>query len=114
VLARDRRVRSTGDWDTLFRDGYGVSGRHIVLRVRLTPGSRRVGVSVGKRVGGSVTRNLIKRRLRGLACLHWERLPEADIAIIARPGCAALTPALLETEFADIAGRASTRVESPR
>ncbi len=144
VLPRERRLHADRDWDALFKGGpgtsgaresagsagasggpdapariggFGVSGPILSLRLRHTPGMRRVGVSVGRKVGGAVVRNRLKRRLRALARAHWDDLPEADVAILARPAAAALDYAGLETALLELAGRAARRlsgVEAPR
>ena len=85
MLPREHRVRTSVEWDALFRDGYGVGGPVLSLRLKPTPGSRRVGFSVGRKVGGAVVRNLVKRRLRDLMRRLWDELPEADIAVLAKP-----------------------------
>lgn len=109
MLPADRRLRTERDWEALFREGYGASGSLISLRIRPTPGSRRVGVSVGRRIGGAVVRNRVKRRLRGLAARLWNSLPEADIAILARPGAAAATPTALYDALDGLLGQVACR-----
>lgn len=47
----------------------------------------RLGLRVGKRMGGAVVRNRIKRRIREAFRLRQDRLPSGlDIVCIARPG----------------------------
>lgn len=51
----------------------------------------RYGFIIGKRIGNAVTRNRLRRRLRGcLLSLHHTLSQGNDIVIIARPACAAL------------------------
>lgn len=109
MLPQDRRLRTERDWDTLFREGYGVSGQMISLRIRPTPGSRRLGVSVGRRIGGSVTRNRVKRQIRGLVARLWDSLPEADIAVLARPAVTAADAAALESALSALLVQARGR-----
>ncbi len=101
------------DWDALFEQGFGVSGPVLSLRLRSTPGARRIGFSVGRKVGGAVTRNRLKRRLRALAHAHWSAMPDADIAVLTRPPAAALDYAGLETAFLEALARASRRLVRP-
>ncbi len=51
----------------------------------------RLGVSVGRRVGGAVERNEVKRLLREAFWSLGEALPDDhDYVIVARPDCGAL------------------------
>lgn len=110
VLPRHQRLHTDRDWDALFQQGFGVSGPVFSLRIRPTPGARRVGFSVGRKVGGAVTRNRLKRRLRALARAHWTALPHADIAVLTRPPAAALEYADLEAAWLEMIGRATRRI----
>lgn len=112
MLALDRRLRAGRDWDTLFRGGFAVGGPLVSLRVKGTPGRRRVGFSVGKKVGGAVTRNLVKRRLRAIAAVEWAVLPEADIGVLARPAAARASFEDLSSALADLGRRAAKRLAS--
>jgi len=55
------------------------------VALRTDAGATRVGYAVSKQVGGAVTRNRVKRRLRTIVReLDW--VPGSDLVIIARPG----------------------------
>jgi ribonuclease P protein component len=57
---------------------------HLVALHTAAP-TTRVGLSVGKQVGGAAVRNLVKRRLRMLIReVQW--LPGFDVVVVARPG----------------------------
>lgn len=92
MLARNNRLRAEQDWARLFRNGVGISGHLLTLVAKPTPGKRRIGFSVGRKVGNAVQRNLVKRRLRSAVFKAWDQLPEADMALIAKP-------ALADTDF---------------
>ncbi|HEY3415092.1 MAG TPA: ribonuclease P protein component [Armatimonadota bacterium] len=111
MLARERRLRAGRDWDALFRGGFGVGGPLLSLRVLATPGRRRAGVSVGKKVGGAVTRNLVKRRIRALLLEVWDQLPQADIGVLVRAPAAAAEFADLQSALSELAGRAAGKIE---
>lgn len=110
MLARERRLRAGRDWDALFRGGFGVGGPLLSLRVLATGGRRRVGVSVGKKVGGAVTRNLVKRRIRAILLDVWDQLPQADIGVLVRPPAAGAEVADLKSALSDLAGRAANKI----
>lgn len=63
---------------------------HVVVVVRHTDGGVRWGIVVGKRVGGSVVRNRVKRRLREICRMVEAGVRgSADIVVIAQPSAAA-------------------------
>jgi ribonuclease P protein component len=62
----------------------------------------RMGLTVTRKIGGAVSRNRIKRRLRELFRHHWPELsPPIDIVINARTTLLERAPHLLEREFLD-------------
>jgi ribonuclease P protein component len=62
--------------------------------VSLSPGpgpDARLGLTVGRKVGGAVARNRLKRRIREVLRTHWDRLPAGtDVVVVALPGAARL------------------------
>ncbi|NCO38217.1 MAG: ribonuclease P protein component [Armatimonadetes bacterium CG_4_10_14_3_um_filter_66_18] len=84
------RLKRSSDFDVAIRTGSFF--RHRLVTVVVSSGGaahRRLGVSVGKRVGGAVRRNRLKRRLRALYAAHRDLLPEGcDCVIIAKPEAA--------------------------
>jgi ribonuclease P protein component len=90
---RRQRLTRSGDFDRVFRDGSSRGNRFLVLYAfpRGDEGGIRLGVSVGRKIGGAVERNAVKRALReafwstadGLAGDH-------DFVLVARPDLAGL------------------------
>jgi ribonuclease P protein component len=96
---RRGRLSRSGDFERAYREGRSHANRYLVLYAFPRPGDEadgaRLGVSVGRKVGGAVARNQMKRALRetfrGLA----ERLPRThDFVVVARPDL----PGLVERE----------------
>lgn len=93
--ARSRRLTRSGDFERVYREGDSNGNRFLVLH-RFPRGdapdeSPRIGVSVGKRVGGAVERNKVKRALREAIGGIEARLPQGmDFVIVARPDVAGL------------------------
>ena len=95
--ARPRRKRLTrsGDFDRVFRDGSSRGNRFLVLYAFPRPDASeagiRLGVSVGRKVGGAVVRNAVKRALREA---FWESADALggghDYVLVARPDAAGL------------------------
>jgi ribonuclease P protein component len=75
-LGRDRRLRSSRDFEFLKSHGKALRGRHCMLLVLARPGEpTRVGFVASKRgVGGSVQRNRARRRLREIVRRRFPRL----------------------------------------
>jgi ribonuclease P protein component len=68
----------------------------------------RLGLTVSRRVGGSVVRNRVKRRVREWFRTHHENLPRGkDCVVVARPAAASATSAELARDLESVAARAS-------
>lgn len=84
-----RRLTRSGDFERVYKEGSSRANRYLVLyefpRGPEDGEVRRLGVSVGKKVGGAVQRNRVKRVLREAFWEIAERLPESrDYALVAR------------------------------
>ena len=83
-MRREQRLRRRKDFDAIYRRGDVTGNRLLVLRVRPNDlPQTRFGFVAGKVVGGAVTRNLIKRRLRAIA-QHAHARDGLDIVVAAR------------------------------
>jgi ribonuclease P protein component len=94
---RKRRGRLTrsGDFERAYREGRSHSNRFMIMyafpRPETEPGGVRLGVSVGRKLGGAVERNRLKRALREAFRELGGRLPDDhDFVIVARPDLAGL------------------------
>jgi len=80
-------LRRKGDFDALQRSSK--SKMHPLLVARFLPndlGRTRFGLSTGRRVGGAVVRNRVRRRLRAAIRAHAAELePGWDVLLVARP-----------------------------
>ena len=84
-----RRLSRSGEFERVYREGSSHASRYLVLYAfpRADDDSEpRLGVSVGRKLGGAVERNRVKRMLREA---FWsaaaELAPGHDFVIVARP-----------------------------
>jgi ribonuclease P protein component len=88
-----RRLSRSGDFDRVYRDGRSHANRYLVVYSfpRAGEDEPRLGISVGRKVGGAVMRNQVKRLLRDAFWACGESLPDGhDFVIVARPELAAV------------------------
>jgi ribonuclease P protein component len=91
VGQKRRRLSRSAEFDRVYRHGRSASSRHLVVyafprSADGEPGAdgARLGVSVGRRVGGAVVRNRVKRLLRE-AFWSLDDVPlDHDYVIVAR------------------------------
>lgn len=112
-MQRAFRLRDNDDFQRVHRAGQRLANHHLVL-VHLPNGqaTSRVGFAVGKKLGGAVVRNRVKRRLRALmeARLRNDVLPGGmDLVIIARQPTVEATFAQLSEAIDDLLRRAQWR-----
>ncbi len=73
-------------------------------------GINRLGLTVGKKVGGAVTRNRVRRRIREIYRLHEAELtPGCDIVIVARVKAAYSSYQQLEKSFLTLSDKLGLR-----
>lgn len=75
---RAARLLRRADFDRVYEKGRRQLGAHLTLFwLAREAGGPRVGLTVGRALGGAVERNRIKRRLREAVRLHYATLPPA-------------------------------------
>lgn len=91
-----RRLSRSAEFDRVFREGRSHASRHLVLhefaRATLDDGETpRLGISVGRKVGGAVARTRVKRLLREAFWACAGQLPgDRDYVLVARPSAGEL------------------------
>ena len=86
-MRRQQRLRHRRDFAAVYRSGRSYAQGPLALRTRANPATAapRFGFAVGKRLGGAVVRNRIKRRLREAARASGAE-GSTDVIVIARYG----------------------------
>ena len=90
-----RRLSRSAEFERVYRQGRSKGNRYLVLyafpraedaAAGEDDAGPRLGLSVGRRVGGAVERNRVKRVLREAFWAESERLPDtSDYVVVARP-----------------------------
>ena len=91
-----RRLSRSGEFERVYREGRSHASRHLVVYA-FPRGSAddssdpRLGLSVGRKLGGAVDRNRVKRQLRDAFWKNADSLKGGhDFVIVARPSAAEL------------------------
>ena len=91
-----RRLSRSAEFERVYRQGRSKGNRFLVLyafpREEESDEGPRLGLSVGRRVGGAVERTRVKRVLREAFWAEATRLPAgSDYVVVARPEALPLT-----------------------
>ena len=87
MLPQRLRLRRSADFASVIKRGRKVARPTLVLYAKMS-GQPRFGLVVGKKVGGAVERNLVKRRLRHGAYDLIDETKPMDVVVRALNGAA--------------------------
>lgn len=93
---KTERIRKKREFQAVYQQGVRFYSRNfIIIAYRNPSGARRLGITVGKKVGNAVKRNRIKRFIREFFRLNKQQFsPAQDFVIMSRwvKGAKAVTP----------------------
>jgi len=115
-LRRGDRLRERRDYQRVSREGTRLNSPSFVLLVTsrrdVDQSTTRLGITASRRVGPSVVRSLVKRRIREWFRQHRGELPVSkDIVVIARASAASAAWASLSSELSAGAAKLSLALE---
>ncbi|MGH9367754.1 MAG: ribonuclease P protein component [Thermoanaerobaculia bacterium] len=101
TFSRGDRLRKRREFEECYASGVRVSGRFLQFFLRPSPGDCRLGISVPRRVGGAVTRNRVRRRLREIFRRNRDLFAgrPACLVVHARPAASRASFAELSEEY---------------
>jgi len=98
---KSSRINKTYEYRQVYRTGKRVPSVNFLMFYK--PNSlaeSRIGLSAGKKVGGAVRRNRVKRRMREiLRCQRPLLRHNVDLVLVAHPGAAKLSFSEMEVEI---------------
>ena len=111
MLAQENRLRKASDF-ALATKGVRVSGENFLLYVATSADGERigapvkVGLIVGKNVGGSVVRHRVSRQIRHAIAPHLTKFPAGSLILFrAHPGAARNADRNLAGEITALVGK---------
>jgi ribonuclease P protein component len=109
TFQRFYRIRRSSDYDRIWREGQRYHTRHFVVIVSSSRDCSRLGITVSRKIGNAVCRNLLKRWIRELFRRHPKRFRLfLDISIIAKRQAGHLSHLQLDRELLTVFARLET------
>jgi ribonuclease P protein component len=109
-------LRRRGEFQTVYRQGVKVTGRHLVVFALARDGERcRYGITATRRIGKAVVRNRARRRVRELFRRHGGVLADGgvDVVVNVRHSCSAAPWSDVEGDFVRCLSVARRRLSQP-
>jgi ribonuclease P protein component len=101
-------IRKKREFSAIFEHGTLIQENLLIAYVRKNSENKiRYGICVGKKIGNSVERNRIKRRLREIIRMHSGDIEAShDIVVVARASCKRASYWLMAEKFRKLCEKA--------
>ena len=116
TFSRGDRLRKRREFEECYASGVRVSGRHLqlFLLARKDAENSRIGISVGKRSGGAVVRNRLRRRVREIFRRGRRDLPSGlQIVVNIKPSASTAEFSELAEDYFSALRRGLSRLTPP-
>lgn len=82
------RIKKTSEIDVVFKNKKSVGNSNFVIYYQINENlvNFRFAVSIGKKYGNSVKRNLMKRRLREIFRINYLHFNNLEVVVVVKPG----------------------------
>ncbi len=113
-MKRFPSIKKNSEFQKVYKGGTSYANRLLVMYVRKSERpDTRIGISVSKKVGNSVVRHRVTRRIREIFRLHREETNSGlDIVVTARPAAKESDFKKLESAYLHLCGLHNIRKES--
>lgn len=108
MIAKKNRLKKNRHFNYIYKKGERVFGKHInlcFLKTKFQP--FKVGFSVSNKIGKSTVRNKVKRRMREIVRLNFNKIKSTNnLIFVAKEGIEKLTYKEIESEILFLLKRA--------
>ena len=108
MIAKKNRLKKNRHFNYIYKKGERVFGKHInlcFLKTKFQP--FKVGFSVSNKIGKSTVRNKVKRRMREIVRLNFNKIKSPhNLIFVAKEGIEKLTYKEIESEILFLLKRA--------
>jgi len=113
TLSKKNILKKNKSFQAVYRGGRSLANRHLVVYfLKARSGERRIGFAAGKKLGGAVVRDRVKRLLREAFRLNQDKLVHGfDLIIVGRKPAISAGFATVERAFLDLCSRAHILVK---
>ncbi len=107
MLKKNNRLKKKKEFNFIYKKGEVFYSKFIAMYVHKTKlKDKKVGFSVSNKVGNSVVRHKVKRKLSEIVRLNLQKLPNNNYIFVAKQGCENLDYFTLQEHFFNLLKKA--------